>query len=405
MLKQLLTPIFWLTAAFIGFSASAQSASTTEAKPTTLRLLVLPVTGEINEVTLESLRFAADFLEKRQAQLLILEIDSPGGRVDIANQVSDLLSEPPFSDARVIASIKNHGALSAAAIIAMSCKEILIEEGATLGAAVMYQAIDGIPENVDAKFESATVAHWQSQIEKAGWSGDMARAMALQDAEFYAWKNEQDELQISNTQPEGIDTFIAQDDKDSVLTLTAQQAIALGMSPAPASYDALAEEGTRFKNLGAIGKGMVAKAERKVRVQQLQAKKKQAAEQRKTQGAQADIAKLTEQRTALSKAFEEASRSATKNDPRKFRYTVYADNDKFTPASFATWWDQTKRAQEDWARAGQILAQLEQVESKLEKAGVKRINKQADLAASLQKTRDEWDWLEKNKNSQSRPRY
>jgi|GEM_PF-4464460 len=402
MLQQILTTLCLLATVFAGFLATAENASIAKAKPTTQKLLVLPITGEINEVTLESLRYAADFLKKRQAQLLILEIDSPGGHIDIANQVSELLSKPPFSDTRVIASLKNNGALSAAAIIAMNCKEILIEEGSTLGAA---QAIDGIPENIDGKFESATVAHWQSQIEKAGWSGDMAKAMALQEAEFYAWKNKQGGLQTSNTKPENVGTFIAQDDQDSVLTLTAQQAIALGMSPAPKSYDALAEEGIQFKSLGSIGKGMVAKAERKVRLQQLQAQKKQAAEQRKMQGAQADVAKLKKQRTALSKAFEEASRSASKNDPRNFKYTVYADNDNFTPASFTTWWDQTKRAQEDWTRAGQIVTQLEQVETKLEKAGVQRINQQANLAASLQKTRDEWDWLEKHKNSQSRPRY
>ena len=69
--------------------------------------------------------------EREGARAVILEIDTPGGRLDAALQIRDALLGSPV---RTIAFV--HGsALSAGALVALAAREAYMSPGAVLGAA------------------------------------------------------------------------------------------------------------------------------------------------------------------------------------------------------------------------------------------------------------------------------
>ena len=71
-----------------------------------------------------------DLAEDKNADLIIFDIDTFGGRVDAATQIKDAISG---TDILTVGFI-NRRAISAGSLIALSCDKIYMTEGATIGA-------------------------------------------------------------------------------------------------------------------------------------------------------------------------------------------------------------------------------------------------------------------------------
>jgi membrane-bound serine protease (ClpP class) len=94
---------------------------------------------------------AIDEAEKAGASVLIVEIDTPGGRVDAAVQIKDALLE---SKVPTVAFIHNQ-AISAGALIALAHDYIIWTTGGTMGAATPIQmGADQTAESVEEKMVS-----------------------------------------------------------------------------------------------------------------------------------------------------------------------------------------------------------------------------------------------------------
>jgi len=142
------------------------------------------------------------------AAAIVLEVNTLGGRVDAAIQIRDALLE---AKPRTVAFIHPR-AISAGALISLACDNVIVSEGATIGAATPIQASPGgQAEAVGEKMVSYMRAEMRTTAEANGRRGDIAEAMV--DSEVV------------------IDGIV---EPGKLLTLDTDQALKLGMADAQA---------------------------------------------------------------------------------------------------------------------------------------------------------------------------
>ncbi len=115
--------------------------------------------------------------EAKDADLVILDIDTPGGEVEAATNIGTLIRQAPM---KTIAYIDNH-AFSAGTYIALNANQIVMTPGSSIGAAA---PIDRIGNTADIKL----VSGWSNQMVAAanlnGRNADIARAMVEVETAF-----------------------------------------------------------------------------------------------------------------------------------------------------------------------------------------------------------------------------
>ena len=105
-----------------------------------------------------------------QAAAIIFKINTFGGRVDAATQIKDAITG---TDRFTIAFINNR-AISAGALIAISCGKIVMVKGSSIGAATV---VDQTGEKVGEKYQSYMRSEMRSTAEKNGRRTDIAEGM------------------------------------------------------------------------------------------------------------------------------------------------------------------------------------------------------------------------------------
>ncbi|GMV99868.1 MAG: hypothetical protein AMXMBFR84_10070 [Candidatus Hydrogenedentota bacterium] len=118
------------------------------------------------------------------AEALIFIIDTPGGRVDSAINISSAMLKAPT---RTIAYIEGMGAISAGALISYACDEIIMAPASNMGAAapVMPSAEGMMP--LGEKEVSFVRAKMASLAETKGHNPAIAMAMVDKDIELVAY--------------------------------------------------------------------------------------------------------------------------------------------------------------------------------------------------------------------------
>ncbi len=135
------------------------------------RVLVFPVHGDID------LGISA-FLERALADagevdLVVVDIQTFGGRVDAAIQMRDLLMDLSTPTVAFI----HPRAISAGALIALSCDAIAIAPGGTIGAAMPINVESGEAEAVGEKYVSYLRTEFASTAERQHRNDEVAAAM------------------------------------------------------------------------------------------------------------------------------------------------------------------------------------------------------------------------------------
>ena len=137
--------------------------------------------------------------EDVQADAIVLVLDTPGGRVDAAQDIKRILYS---TDIHTIAFVKDQ-AISAGAYIALCCDEIIMAPGSTIGDAEML--ING--ERADEKYLGPWREEFAAIAEDKGRDPEIAKAFVDRDIAI-----------------EGVI------EAGKLLTLTPQRAIELGMA-------------------------------------------------------------------------------------------------------------------------------------------------------------------------------
>ncbi len=120
----------------------------------------------------------------RSAKAVVFKIDTFGGRVDSAMKIADIIRACP---AQTIAYIEGKGAISAGALIAFACKDIIMQPGSNMGAAapVLLTPEGMLPTG--EKEVSYMRAKMRALAELNGHNPDIAQAMVDKDVELWAF--------------------------------------------------------------------------------------------------------------------------------------------------------------------------------------------------------------------------
>ncbi|MED1802118.1 NfeD family protein [Brevibacillus porteri] len=205
--------LFSLLCLIMGMTMLLAPASTTA--QTYQKAVWIPVDSTIERGLESFLERAFADAQDQQADLVILHINTPGGEVNAADQIGQLIRQAPM---HVIAYIDNQ-AFSAGTYIALNANEIIMTPGSSMGAAA---PIDLAGNAADIKFISGWSNKMKAAAELNNRNPDVARAMVEIDTEFPGLK------------PKG-----------TVLSLDAQQAKKLGYAD-----DVVSNKEALLKKLG-----------------------------------------------------------------------------------------------------------------------------------------------------------
>ncbi|OZM57745.1 hypothetical protein CIB95_05105 [Lottiidibacillus patelloidae] len=131
----------------------------------------IPVEQEVERGLEAFLKRSLETAKERGADHIVLNIDTPGGRVDAAGNIAKIIQN---SNIPITAFIENK-ALSAGAYIALNADQIVMKPGATIGAAGV---IDSAGNAADKKAQSAWIANMESAAQLNNRDVIYAKAMA-----------------------------------------------------------------------------------------------------------------------------------------------------------------------------------------------------------------------------------
>jgi membrane-bound serine protease (ClpP class) len=156
-LKRLL---FILICLFFAGTLSAQSR----------QIYICNIDGEIDLGMAPYVRRVVDEAGKNGASAIIFRINTFGGRVDAATQIKDAILN---SNVKTIAFIDKR-AVSAGALIALSCEKIVMVPGAIMGASTV---VDESGKKQSEKYQSYMRSEMRSTAEKNNRRTDIAQGM------------------------------------------------------------------------------------------------------------------------------------------------------------------------------------------------------------------------------------
>lgn len=105
---------------------------------------------------------------------VVLDMDTPGGRVDAAERISDALTDSPVP----VYTLVNRRAFSAGALIALSTERIYMRPGSVMGAAT---PVDGSGQKAPEKIVAAMRSEMRALAEAQGLDPAVAEAMVDED--------------------------------------------------------------------------------------------------------------------------------------------------------------------------------------------------------------------------------
>lgn len=169
-------------AGLAGFAPAQEIVGSPEpVNPSQPKVMVVPVRAQISKPELYILRRGIRQAIEKGADTLILDMETPGGRLDVTFDMLKALERFPGKTVTYV----NSEAISAGALIAVGTDEIYFKPGGVIGAAapVMSGGAE-IGDSMKAKIISYLLARARAITEGQGYRSEVITAMIDQDYEF-----------------------------------------------------------------------------------------------------------------------------------------------------------------------------------------------------------------------------
>ena len=176
MLRSTFLIVFFASFAFGKDSSSAQSAPSPRSSPQ--KIFVVPVEGDVEPAMAEFISRALREASEYPDALIILEMDTFGGRVDAAFQIVDTILNAPRG--KTIAFVKTK-AISAGSLIALACSELVMKPNTTIGDCAPIAITNEGPQMLGEKFQSPLRAKFRTLAKRNGFPEVLAEAMVSPD--------------------------------------------------------------------------------------------------------------------------------------------------------------------------------------------------------------------------------
>lgn len=125
---------------------------------------VVKVAGDVAPGMAAYLKRALDDIPEAPHQTIVLDLDTFGGRVDSALMIVDLITAAD-SKGKTIAFVSRK-AISAGALIALACNELVMKPGTTIGDCAPIMVGSQGPEMLGEKFQSPLRAKFRALAKK-----------------------------------------------------------------------------------------------------------------------------------------------------------------------------------------------------------------------------------------------
>jgi len=205
----------------------------------------------MSEALWKSVRAGRIEAARRKARAVVFEIDTPGGRLDIAERVAIEIGK--VHDMPTVAWLRGQGAISAGVMIALACDKIVMSPGASLGASTPYKFQDGLPTVLEEKRLSALRSSYGAAAERKGRPGALAEATVDPSLEVWEVRRGNRRVYVKKRMATDADAanrvrVICAEGK--LLTVSAENAVKLGLADAVADADSLASALIETADLG-----------------------------------------------------------------------------------------------------------------------------------------------------------
>src|SRR5439155_6392086 len=142
------------------------------------KVYVLPIRDKIASPMVYLVRRGGKEGMEAKADLLIIDMDTNGGRVDATEEIMEIINK--FKGHTV--TYVNHKAFSAGAFISIATQKIFMAPQSVIGAAAPIMLVPGgapqdMPETMQAKMNSALRALLRTSAEKNGYNVEVVEAM------------------------------------------------------------------------------------------------------------------------------------------------------------------------------------------------------------------------------------
>ncbi|QYU67416.1 hypothetical protein J4558_21200 [Leptolyngbya sp. 15MV] len=177
-------------------TAPLQAASVPASRQAT-NVAVITIRGPIDDTTFKSVRRRIDAAERAGADALVFEIDTPGGEVNAALKIC---AEIKSTAIRNTIAWVNRDALSAGAIIALACREVVTNEPSKLGDALpvigapgvgLIGSINQLPEHERQKLLTPLVAELVESARMFGRDEFLVQGIVSRGVELWWIENNQ----------------------------------------------------------------------------------------------------------------------------------------------------------------------------------------------------------------------
>jgi len=210
-----------------------QQGKAVEPIPTTV--YVIEAKGEVKPAMAAYIERAVQEAKKQSGSIIVLELDTFGGRVDSALKIVETMTG--IQDHQTIAFVKTK-AISAGALIALSCNSLAMRPHTTIGDCAPITFSQEGPKMLGEKFQSPLRANFRALARRNGYPVALAEAMVSAHLEIHQIKTaeqtfylDSDDLQAMTSKER--QKIIAQKvvvAKDELLTMDDAEAHTLGFS-------------------------------------------------------------------------------------------------------------------------------------------------------------------------------
>lgn len=175
-------------------SLAALAPRTISQEPDTPRhAVVIPIEGMISDVLTRSIERRLEDARKQGADLVVFEMNTKGGLVTSALDISKLIKKLPDEGIRTVAWV-NDEAYSAGALISVAAQQILMASGSAIGdcAPIMVSPVGGMEELGEAeraKAESPILQAFRDSAIRNNYDPLLCRAMVTVGTEVWWVEN------------------------------------------------------------------------------------------------------------------------------------------------------------------------------------------------------------------------
>ena len=157
--------------------------TTSEPPPAAPRVgALVTISGEISDVTTESIERRVKLARDAGAQVIVFEIDTPGGLVTAALDICDFIKN--LTEVHTIAWVHTQ-AISAGSMISMACDEIVMSPASSIGDCGVLMGTpmgaQAVPDELRAKAESPVLAQFRDSANRFGYPKLLCEALVVKE--------------------------------------------------------------------------------------------------------------------------------------------------------------------------------------------------------------------------------